>query len=278
MAKASEIEKVILDTLEEAANTGFEADRVQSILNQTELSLKKQKDDFGWKLILSLTPGWNHAPDPLTLLKINDILDRFKEDIKDPGFLQQKIRQHFLENNHRLTLTMSPESDFLEKQQKVLDELEFGLVKNLSDKERQLAIEQGESLEQMQSAKDSLEKMSCLPTLSLKDISHHLPKYGGVSSASLSDGIKGQVSAQPTNEVAYVKFRLNTEYVLNDQEKEILPLFTKVMASMGAGDKSYRDMDLAMELHTGGIGGSIHLAEDPENASELIQKGIMVIH
>ena len=73
--------------------------------------------------------------------------------------------------------------------------------------------------------------------------------------------IKGQLSAQPTNEVAYIKFGLNAEdcNVLTESEKESLPLFTMVMTSMGAGSKSYRDMDIAMELHTGGIGASIHM-------------------
>ena len=48
--KASEIEQVILETFKKAAQTGFPSDRVQAILNRTELSLKKQKNDFGWKV------------------------------------------------------------------------------------------------------------------------------------------------------------------------------------------------------------------------------------
>ena len=69
MEKADEIETVVLDTFEKAAQTGFEEDRIQAILNKMELSLKKQKNNFGWSLIMSLTPGWNHVDDPLTLLR-----------------------------------------------------------------------------------------------------------------------------------------------------------------------------------------------------------------
>ena len=71
--------------------------------------------------------------------------------------------------------------------------------------------------------------------------------------------INGQISAQPTNEVAYVKFGLDTEAILTPEEKELLPLFTHFFLSMGAGAKSYRDMDTAMELHTGSMGASIHM-------------------
>ena len=75
----------------------------------------------------------------------------------------------------------------------------------------------------------------------------------------LTGSINGQLSAQPTNEVAYVKFALDTETVLTSEEKELLPFFTHFFLSMGAGSKSYREMDTAMELHTGSMGASIHM-------------------
>ena len=74
MEKADEIENVVLNTFEKAAETGFEADRIQAILNKMELSLKKQKNNFGWSLIMSLTPGWNHVDDPLTLLRYHSYI------------------------------------------------------------------------------------------------------------------------------------------------------------------------------------------------------------
>ena len=47
--------------------------------------------------------------------------------------------------------------------------------------------------------------------------------------------------------------------VLTSEEKELLPFFTHFFLSMGAGSKSYREMDTAMELHTGSMGASIHM-------------------
>ncbi len=277
MSKTDEIESKILATLEEMAETGFDEQRIQAILNRTELSLKKQKDEFGWRLIMSLTSSWNHAPDPLELLSINPILERFKKDISDSSFLKNKVKDHFLANNHRLTLTMSPTSDYLTKQQSELSDLEAKLVNNLSADDRQKAIDQGKLLEKMQSTKDSEDALSCLPTLSLEDIPLTLPTYDGVSQVPLkASGILGQLSAQPTNEVAYLKFRLNTDEVLSPREMEILPLFSMVLTSMGAGTKSYRDLDLLIDLHSGGMGASLHTCESPLDSSELLQKGLML--
>ena len=143
MANADNIESVIMKTFTEASETGFESDRVQAILNQTELSLKKQKDDFGWRMIMNLTHGWNHVSNPLDLLTINPILDRFRQDIQNPSFLKNKVKEYFVGNQHRLTLTMSPKEDYLEKQEEVLQNLEDSLVKKLSPEARNKAIEQG---------------------------------------------------------------------------------------------------------------------------------------
>jgi len=49
-----------------------------------------------------------------------------------------------------------------------------------------------------------------------------------------------------------------------------------MMTSMGAGDKSYRQLDIEMELHTGGLGSSLHCAEDPQDATQLGQDGLLV--
>ena len=278
MNRADEIETAIFKTLEDTAQTGFDMDRIQAILNRTELSLKKQVDDFGWKMIMSLTSGWNHVSDPLTLLKVNPILERFKADLQsNPDFLKDKIKTYFLQNNHRLTLTMAPKADYLKKQQDILDNLEAKLVNELDSEGRQRAIEQGLRLEQMQSAKDEEDTIACLPTLRLSDIPEKRPIDGnGKVEAIQINNISGQRSIQPTNQVTYMKCRLDVNHLLSAEERELLPLFSSMMTSMGAGEKSYRELDIEMELHTGGMGTSLHIAENPNNASDLEQDGLLI--
>ena len=111
------------------------------------------------------------------------------------------------------------------------------------------AIDQGKLLNEMQSEKDTEDMLKCLPTLTINDIPMTLPKYDGVNHIDIKN-IKGMSSVQPTNEVVYFKLRLNTD-VLDQTEQEILPLLSMVLTCMGAGDKTYREMDTLMELHTG---------------------------
>ena len=100
MEKVDQLEEVIMNTFAEAADQGFEFDRVQAILNRTELSLKKQVNDFGWNIIMNLTHGWNHVSNPLTLLEINPILEKFQNDIQNKSFLKDKVSSILLTKMH----------------------------------------------------------------------------------------------------------------------------------------------------------------------------------
>lgn len=275
MDRTDVIEKEITRTFERVFKEGFEPDRVQAILNKTELALKQQVDDFGWKLILSLTPGWNHVANPIELLQINKDIDRFKTEIQNPEYLKAKVKQYFVENQHQLVLTMSPKENYLEEKQQTLDELEKQLVDNLSEEAKARVTEQGKILAEQQSTKESEETIACLPSLSISDMPDTLPKYSLDVVDSFPKHCKGQLSIQPTNGVAYFRARLSTAH-LNPEEQELLPLLFMILTSMGAGEKSYREMDTQMELYTGGMTSACHLAESPDDKSLFEQRGLLI--
>jgi Zn-dependent M16 (insulinase) family peptidase len=53
--------------------------------------LSQQVNNFGLNLIFGLTPTWNHVQDPLRPLHINALLKKFREDLKHPNFLTDKV-------------------------------------------------------------------------------------------------------------------------------------------------------------------------------------------
>ncbi|XP_064404752.1 presequence protease, mitochondrial-like [Halichondria panicea] len=106
-----------MKTLETVAMEGFHEDRVRSVLHQVELSVKHQSSSFGLGLITSVMSPWIriHGGDSISMTKINEHVERFKENLKTAGYLQEKIKQHYLNNNHRLTLIMSPQAEYEEQ-------------------------------------------------------------------------------------------------------------------------------------------------------------------
>ena len=130
ISKQEEVESVINDTFKQVCIDGFETKRVQAILHRTELALKDRSHNFGLNLIMGLTPGWNHLSDPFPLLNIEENIRKFRQNIElNPAYLQGKVRQYFVENQHHVVLTMTPQENFVEESQQVIDGKERELVR-----------------------------------------------------------------------------------------------------------------------------------------------------
>ena len=53
---------------------------------------------------------WNHNGSVVEMLNLNKLVTDLKNTLKEkPNFLQEKIREYFLENPHHLTLSMIPD-------------------------------------------------------------------------------------------------------------------------------------------------------------------------
>ncbi len=274
--KQDRVLEVIENTLREAREKGFEEDRIAAILHRTELGLKYQSNNFGVNLILALTPGWNHddgRDGPLRLLRVQENVDRFKEDLAaNPRFLQEKVEQYFVENTHKLVLVMSPSESYTKEQQDRLDSVEEGMTSRLTAEDRMELLEKGRALAEAQAAKEDSE---CLPSLKVEHIPERLPTYA-VKRLELA-GVPTQLSAQPTNEVSYFKALLDVSG-LSPELRGHLPLFAAVLTSLGAGPFDYRRLETLADLRTGGLGASLHVAEDPGDLSRLTEGLLLGSH
>ena len=59
---------------------------------------------------MAATLNWNHNEEnPLASLGVNANVKRFVKDLEnDPKFLEGLVQKHFLDNQHKLVITMTP--------------------------------------------------------------------------------------------------------------------------------------------------------------------------
>jgi len=266
LKKKDAVLAAIRKTFATVAEEGFDQQRVDAVLNKTELSLKYQSNNYGLGLILALTPLLNHEPkDALEPLRINGQIARLRADMKtNPDFLQGYVRKYFIENQHQIALTMSPSETYLKEQEKTLDEVRARLVDAVDQNEKGELLAKGKALREAQDAKEDL---SCLPCLSMADIAQELPTYD-VQELELSGGVPAQLSAQPTNGVAYFRALLGTQEV-SPELRPYLPLFTSVLTSMGAGQYDHRQLHTQIDLCSGGFSTSLHVQERPTSLASV---------
>uniref|UniRef100_A0A672NXF1 Pitrilysin metalloproteinase 1 n=1 Tax=Sinocyclocheilus grahami TaxID=75366 RepID=A0A672NXF1_SINGR len=113
--------------------TGFEEEQIGALLHKIEIQMKHQSTSFGLALASYIASCWNHDGDPVQLLKISENVSRFRQCLKEnPRYLQDKVQHYFKDNTHRLTLTMSPDERFLEKQAEAEEQKLQQKIQNLS--------------------------------------------------------------------------------------------------------------------------------------------------
>lgn len=249
-------------TIDKVVKEGFDQNRIEAILHNIELNTKHQSSDFGLRCLYSLTSLWNHDGDLTKSLKVNDLVGQLKRDLsKSPHFLQEKVDQYLKQNQHKLTLTMTPDVKYDENKIKLEQDLLQNKLSSLTTETRKKIFEDGLKLRQEQDVK---ENVNCLPTLRISDLKED-PENDSISKTSYS-GVPVQICVQPTNCLTYVKGILDVSQVPPDL-KPYVTLFTSVATKMGTKNHNYRDFDQLIELKTGGLSLSLHLAENKENTN-----------
>uniref|UniRef100_A0A8B9SY55 Pitrilysin metalloproteinase 1 n=1 Tax=Anas platyrhynchos TaxID=8839 RepID=A0A8B9SY55_ANAPL len=264
------VKQIIAETVDEVIAKGFEEDRIEALLHKIEIQLKHQSTSFGLALTSYIASCWNQDGDPVELLKIADKVSRFRQCLREnPTFLQEKVKKYFKDNPHRLTLSMSPEEDYYDKQAKLEAEKLKKKVNALSEEEKKQIFEKGLELIDLQSKPQDT---SCLPALKVSDIEPKIP-FTVLETTLTADEVPVQYCAQPTNGVVYFRAvsSLNT---LPEELKPYVPLFCNVITKMGCGALDYREQAQKIELKTGGMSVSPHIIPDDSHL-DVYEQGVL---
>uniref|UniRef100_A0A2K6SEG9 Presequence protease, mitochondrial n=1 Tax=Saimiri boliviensis boliviensis TaxID=39432 RepID=A0A2K6SEG9_SAIBB len=214
-------------TIDEVIEKGFEDERIEASLHKIEIQMKHQSTSFGLTLTSYIASCWNHDGDPVELLKLGNQLAKFRQCLQEnPKFLEEKVKQYFKNNQHKLTLSMRPDDKYREKQAQVEAMKLKQKVEALSPRDRQQIYEKGLELRTQQSKPQDA---SCLPALKVSDIEPTIPATE-LDVVLTAGDIPVQYCSQPTNGVVYFRAfcGLNT---LPEELRPYVPLFCSVLTS-----------------------------------------------
>nr|XP_055152343.1 presequence protease, mitochondrial isoform X5 [Symphalangus syndactylus] len=214
-------------TIDEVVEKGFEDDRIEALLHKIEIQMKHQSTSFGLMLTSYIASCWNHDGDPVELLQLGNQLAKFRQCLQEnPKFLQEKVKQYFKNNQHKLTLSMRPDDKYHKKQAQVEATKLKQKVEALSPGDRQQIYEKGLELRTQQSKPQDA---SCLPALKVSDIEPTIP-VTELDVVLTAGDIPVQYCAQPTNGIVYFRAfsSLNT---LPEELRPYVPLFCSVLTN-----------------------------------------------
>ena len=247
---AASIEKMILDTLQDVADNGVPQQQLESVLHQLELHQREVGGDgfpFGLQLILAAIGSATHRGDPIAVLNLDPVLEQLHQDIKDPNFIKDLARKLLIDNPHRVTLTLTPDTE-LAGRRDAAEATKLAAIKaGLSEQQKQNIIDQTNALNERQVQKDD---ESILPKVGLEDVPADIRVIEG--SGSQLGSMPSYSYAQGTNGLVYQQILIELP-PLSAELLAMLPYYSNSLTELGVGDKDYLQTQAWQAEVCGGI-------------------------
>ena len=242
--QVDKLEPLVLQTLEDVARDGFPSERIEAVLHQIEVGIKHQTPSFGLNLVQALLPAMVYGGNPADFLRLNEKIARLRTELAKGGFFESKIREHFLDNQHRVTVVMTPDPQY-QAQQKFLEDAQLESQRKKADLSQ--VYSEGVKLADNQEASVDV---SVLPTLSLSDLS---PVELDQDEKRLRhDTVAGhpvQWNLQPTNGLSYVRMVVDLRG-LPTSLRPFVPLYCGALTFLGTSTRDFRRLAQDTELLT----------------------------
>ncbi|MFV8783684.1 insulinase family protein [Microbulbifer sp. SA54] len=252
--RADELEQAVLKVLEDVAENGVPYEQVSAALHQLELQQREIGGDgypYGLQLILTALTGATHRGDAIGLLNIDSALEKLREQIKDPKFIANAARTLLLDNQHRVRLVMTPDTELSARSEQAEKARLAQIKASLTDGEKQQIVQTAKALAERQQRKDD---ESILPKVGVEDIPPELPKVEG-EEVSIGGDHTQKVSrySAGTNGLVYQQL-VATLPEFTDEERLLVPYYCQSLCELGLGDKDY----LQVQQWQAAVAGSIH--------------------
>ncbi len=245
------IEQMILDTIKDVADNGVPQEQVEAVLHQLELHQREVGGDgypYGLQLILAAMGSATHRGDPIAVLNLDPVLEQLHNDIKDPAFIKNLAQKLLVDNNHRVTLTLSPDNELASRRDTAEANKLAAIKAAMSAQQKQQVIEQANALSQRQVQKDD---ESILPKVGLEDVPADIRIIDGANSTLGSLPTHSYI--QGTNGLVYQQILIEMP-ALSEDLAALLPYYCNALTELGIGDKDY----LATQAWQASVCGSIN--------------------
>jgi len=266
LSSAEKIEAIIMGVLGGLAADGIEKQLIESAIHQIEFHRKEITNTpypYGIKLLLTFSGSWFHGGDPLKVLNFDADLARLRRELDKGPFFEDQIKKYFLDNPHRVRLTLAPDQQMEARENARLRAELDRLKKDLSPTDIDRIRQDAAALRRLQEAE---ENVSILPTLQRLDIPPLVPIVEASGSAA---DLHASLYSQPTSGIIYFAAAAGTGALPADL-LPLAPFFCYAFSKMGTRSRNYADLAQLIDAYTGGIGLSAHARSRFDTAGECL--------
>lgn len=243
--------EVIEGVLSRAVTEGLDREALKASLNRIEYNLREGEGytTLGILYFIKGLDSWLYGGDPGDQLRYEKPLAELRASL-DSDIWERFIEKNFLNNPHKLLLTLAPEPGMNEKKdEKVHWELQEKKAA-MSAEEVASLVEKTKALAAWQLEEDTPEAKATMPRLSLADINTKLPDPPCLVSEAGDD----KVLEHPifTSGIHYLRLSFPLDHI-RSSEVFSLALLTLFLGAADTKVRDYKALDTAVYLETGGM-------------------------
>ena len=265
-AAADKIEKIIVNVFRDLVEQGIDKNLIDSAIHQIEFHRKEITNTpypYGLKLLLTFSGSWFHGGDPVKILNFDADLAKLQNELAKGTFFENCIQKYFLENPHRVLLTLVPDQKQEQNEtRRVRAELD-GIKKELSPSDLDRIEQDAAALKRLQ---DTEEDVSCLPTLQREDIPPSVPI---IKESASEEAVQASLYETATSGIVYFAAAAGTG-LLPTALTPLAPFFCYALSRMGTAKRDYAEMAQRIDAYTGGVGFSTHARTRFDGAGECL--------
>ncbi len=253
------LEALVLEVISRVAREGVPQEHLEAVLHQLELHQREITGGgypYGLQLILQALGPATHYADPVAVLDLDPVLDALRSKISDPAYIRQLAQRLLLDNPHRVTLVMTPDTQLSHRRLEAETQRLARLKANMDASQKQAVIELSRKLEQRQQHKDD---PGVLPCVTLADVPERIPELECTEHAQ--GPLRLTRYTQGTNGLVY-QHVVAPLPALSEDDIALLPLYTRTLTEIGLGDKDYLQVQQRQAATVGSISASTSLRSE----------------
>ena len=249
----NDFEQLIMGELERLAKNGIPELSLSGAMHRVEFRNREIKGGapFGLRLMSRSLKGWLHNGNPSDTISFREPMEELRREYsKNPKLFEQMIEKYLLANNHRLTLSIEPDSrhnDIIEKVIEAAVEKQRG---GLSEEKIAAEKDKLEGFRAFQKAADPPEEQAKIPSLDIEDVPDKIRTIK--TERGEIDGVPLYKHDLFTNGIIYIDFAIDIRDI-SDEDGMLLPFLSRMICSSGLPGKSYDQVALELALKTGGL-------------------------
>jgi Zn-dependent M16 (insulinase) family peptidase len=260
--KGEDVEKFLMTSLTEIANSGFDEELVGATLKRLTFQIheKPERGPMGMIALRRALRGWLRDKAPVSTIEYSRSVELLNQKMSEnPNYLTDWMKDNIINNSHRLLL-------IAEADEKSVDNYQAQLAKKLTDRtdgftEDMKAQCKAETIKinKFLLKGDSPESLKTIPKLCIADLPEKIRNIEHKTVIDLQVPIHKAV--METNQIVYFNYAIHVED-FSQRELMLLPLYTKIIESCSVADMDKTKVMTEIMNNAGGFSFALEGGSD----------------